>query len=385
MDKTNRPELDKTIRPELGGRTNGSVGIPTTKQILHKEQVTSESPETRVMVDLPPAIYMVAGSSFREFHLDADDYEYTVGRSADATVTIDDNALSPIHLSIMKVKSECMFMDKGKRDLLEFDGKPTRQAFTPIESRQVIKIGQHWLIYEASNILSLDTVSINRKMIAEELSKSDLPGKVTVKYKNLEFESIKNSCLIGTHPICDVKIFSDSASAFTAMVYWTKDGIFIDRMGTCRAAVCVNAVRISKPVKLESGDVITVGKEEININFEGNVDARAFHLFNQVKERPELALTVLSGAEANTYPLMANSMYKIGRVSTADICVDSPSVSRSHCSLMVRDKMLSIQDNGSFNKTIVNREEVEKATVFPGDLIELGDVALLTHYNVTRF
>ena len=98
-----------------------------------------------------------------------------------------------------------------------------------------------------------------------------------------------------------------------------------------------------------------------------------------------MALTVLSGADSKTYPLMPNSMYKIGRVSTADIQIDSPSVSRSHSNLMVRDKMFSIQDNGSFNKTIVNREEVEKATVFPGDLIELGDVALLAHYNVTRF
>ena len=377
--------MDKTIKPDLGGRTDGSAGIPTIRQILHTEAVTSDSSETKIMADLPPAIYMVTGSTFHEFPLDADDYEYTVGRSDDATVTIDDNALSPIHLSIMKVKQECLFMDKGKRDLLEFDGIPTRQVFAPVESRKVVKIGQNWLIYDASDSLRSDKASINKKMIAAEFSKSDLPGKVSVKYKNIEFESVKSSCLIGTHPICDIKIFSGSASAFTAMIYWTKDGIFIDRMGTARAAVCVNATRISKPLKLDSGDKITIGKEEIKIDFEGNVEARAFHLFKKIKERPEMALTVLSGAEPRTYPLMANRMYKIGRVSTADICVDSPSVSRSHCSLMVRDKMLSIQDNGSFNKTIVNREEIEKVTVFPGDLIELGDVALLTHYNVTHF
>ncbi|MCH2205791.1 MAG: FHA domain-containing protein [Lentisphaerales bacterium] len=377
--------MDKTLRPDFGGRTNGSAGIPTTKQILLKEPVSTDNSQTRVLTDLPPAIYMVTGSSCREFPLDADEFEYTIGRSQDATVTIDDNALSPVHLSIMKVKTECLFMDKGKRDITAFDGIATRQAFTPIESRLVTKLGQHWLIYEASNVLTLDTVSINKKMIAAELSKSELPGKVTLKYKNKEWQTAKDSCLIGTHPICDVKVYSDSAAAFTALVYWTQDGVFIDKMGTCRAAICVNGVRISKPVKLEGGEVISIGKEEIDVEFEGDVNARSFHLFKKVKAKPEMALTVLSGADSKTYPLMPNSMYKIGRVSTADIQIDSPSVSRSHSNLMVRDKMFSIQDNGSFNKTIVNREEVEKATVFPGDLIELGDVALLAHYNVTRF
>ena len=92
--------MDKTIRPDFGGRTNGSAGMPTTKQILLKEEVKTEHPQTRVLVDLPPALYMVTGNTSREFPLDADEYEYTVGRSEDATVTIDDNSLSPILLVI---------------------------------------------------------------------------------------------------------------------------------------------------------------------------------------------------------------------------------------------------------------------------------------------
>ena len=247
-------------------------------------------------------MYIVTGSSSREFPLDADEYEYTVGRSPDATITIDDNALSPTHLSIMKVKNECLFMDKGKRDILEFDGISTRQAFTPIESRLVIKLGQHWIIYEASNVLTSDTVSINKQMIADELSKAELPGKVTLRYKNKEWETAKDSCLIGTHPICDVKIYSDSAAAFTALLYWTQDGIFIDKMGTCRAAICVNGARISQPVKLEGGDIISIGKEEIHVEFEGDVNARCFHIFKQVKPKPEMALTVLSGADSKDLP-----------------------------------------------------------------------------------
>ncbi|MCM8534639.1 MAG: FHA domain-containing protein [Lentisphaeraceae bacterium] len=376
--------MDKTLRPAARGE-KPSGKVPAKKKLVIKKPAPKENRDTRVAVDLPPALYMVTGSSSKEFPLDTDDYMFTIGRDENATVTIADNELSPEHLVIMKVKDECIFMDKGKRDMLAFDGIKTRQAFRPMESRLVIQLGKHWLVYEASNIVSTDTVSIDQNLIADELSQKATPGKATFTYKGKEWSTTKNSCLIGTHPICDIRILSDSAAAFTAMVSWNAKGVFIEKMGACRAAVCVNGARINNPVKLKGDEVISIGREEIQVAFEGDVNARAHSLFRKVAERPELALTVLAGAESKTYPLAPNSMFGLGRVSTADIHIDSPSVSRSHCKIMVRDKLFSLQDNESFNKTIVNREEVSKTTVFPGDLIELGDVALLAHYNVFRF
>ena len=43
--------MDKTIRPDFGGRTNGSAGIPTKKQLLLKEPVATDNPQTRVLTD----------------------------------------------------------------------------------------------------------------------------------------------------------------------------------------------------------------------------------------------------------------------------------------------------------------------------------------------
>ena len=52
---------------------------------------------------------------------------------------------------------------------------------------------------------------------------------------------------------------------------------------------------------------------------------------------------------------------------------------------MVREKFLTVTDNESFNKVKVNMEEVPKASVFAGDIIELGSLALLIHYNSVRY
>ena len=275
-------------------------------------------------------------------------------------------------------------MDRGKRDILKFDGIHTRQAYKPIESRVVIRLGKHWLIYDATQITT-DTVSLNQNLVAKEMAESATPGKVSLSFHNKTFDSTKHSCLIGTHQMCDVRLHSDSVADFAALVYWDKDGVYLDKMGACRAAVCVNSKRVTNITKLEDGDTISFGRDEIRVSMEGDIEAKAHAMFGQVQTRPGLAMTVLSGAEAATYSLNTNSMYMIGRASTADIIVNGPSVSRMHAKIMVRDKFLSITDNNSFNKVKVNAEEVQKSTVFAGDIVELGDSALLLHYNATRF
>ena len=377
--------MDKTIRPNFDQNRTQGASIPTQKKLVLKRPYIPEGDrDTKVLVDLPPSLYLVTGSSSKSFELDANEFIFSIGRGAKGKVTIEDPQLSPSHLILVKIKEECLFMDRGKRDLLKFDGIYTRQAFTPIESRMIIKLGKHWLVYEASSIVSTDTVSINQKLTIDSAEDS-LPGKIHLSHKDTKFHSSKAACLIGTHQICDIRLRGESMAEFTAMVHWHRDGIFIEKMGVCRAPVCVNGTRINKRTPITQGDVISVGKEEVTVTFEGNVAARCKTLFKHITEKPEMALTVLSGADSNTTPIMPNNMYTVGRGTNTDIRIQAPSISRQHAKIMARDKCFSLQDLESFNKTKVNMEEIDKATVFAGDIIELGDVALLAHYNVVRF
>ena len=389
--------MDKTIRPQLGKDRTQSVSMPPQKKLRIKktynppaveeqeEQEVYRPPMTQIMEEIPPALYLVTGSSSKSFPIDPKEYIITIGKDKKADITIDDDQLSPTHLMIVKVNKECLFMDRGKRDLVKFDGIHTRQACKPIDSRLVIRMGKHWLIYDAAE-LSTQTVSINKKLIiVDSLSQETSPGEVRFKYKNKNFQSSSESFLIGTHSSCDIKLYSENAADFTALVSWTAEGVFFEKMGACRDAILINGRRIAKATRINDGDGISIGQEKIYIEFQGDIEQRCQSLFGKVEAQPALALTVLAGHDAETIPLTANTTSMIGRISTADIQIDSPSISRVHAKLTIHDKSALIADNASFNKVKVNREVVEKATILPGDIIELGECALLFHYTLMRY
>lgn len=376
--------MDKTLRPSFPkDRT-----LAVSKRDFAEEHVSKPStphPKTDVMGDLPPCLYLVTGHNSKDFLIDPNEFETTVGKSPEATITLDDNGLSPVHLKIVKLSKECLFVDRGKRDICQFNGINSRQAFKPHDSRVVIKLGNHWMVYDARE-LGADSASINKNLkTAVSIEQDTMPGKVTLQYKNRDFESDSDCLLIGTHQVCDIRLHTESVAEFTALVYWNKQGVFIDKMGACRAAVCVNRKRVTEATKLEDGDEISMGKDTITVSMEGNIEKRAKAMFNQIEERPQLAVTALNGEEPFTKALNTNSMYTLGRATTADLQLKDPSVSRVHAKIMVREKFLTITDNESYNKVKLNMEEVAKASVFAGDIIELGSLALLVHYNSVRF
>jgi pSer/pThr/pTyr-binding forkhead associated (FHA) protein len=73
----------------------------------------------------------------------------------------------------------------------------------------------------------------------------------------------------------------------------------------------------------------------------------------------------------------------IGRNPELGICIDDPSISRSHCQILLGpDEGLQIRDLGSMNGTYVNGERIEKIrSIVPGDVLQLGSVSLKIEYN----
>lgn len=376
--------MDKTLRPNFPkDRT-----LAVSKKDFEEEHVSKPSnahPKTDVMGDLPPCLYLVTGHNSKDFLIDPNEFATTVGKSPEATITLNDNNLSPIHMKIVKLSKECLFVDRGKRDVCQFNGIQSRQAFKAHDSRVVIKLGKHWMVYDAREI-GADSASINQNLkTTTSLEHESTPAKVTLQYKNRNFESDSDCLLIGTHQICDIRLYTESVAEFTALVYWNKNGVFIDKMGDCRGAVCVNRKRVTEPTKLQDGDEVSMGKDKIIVSLEGDIEKKAKAMFYQIDERPQLALTALNSEEPFTKALNTNNMYTAGRASTTDLHFDDPSVSRVHAKLMIREKFLTITDNESFNKVKVNMEEVAKSSVFAGDIIELGSLALLVHYDSVRF
>src|SRR5215471_5185256 len=66
----------------------------------------------------------------------------------------------------------------------------------------------------------------------------------------------------------------------------------------------------------------------------------------------------------------------LGRGFANDFKIDDPSVSGSHCQIIVDQSNILIKDLGSTNGTYINRSQVREAALLPGQTIHLGGVEL---------
>ena len=71
----------------------------------------------------------------------------------------------------------------------------------------------------------------------------------------------------------------------------------------------------------------------------------------------------------------------LGRGFANDFKVADPSVSNSHCEIMVEGPTVRIRDLGSTNGTFVNRSPVKEAVLNPGQTVHLGSVEMLYSVN----
>lgn len=85
-------------------------------------------------------------------------------------------------------------------------------------------------------------------------------------------------------------------------------------------------------------------------------------------------LIIRSGPFANQeFPLQHGTNH-VGRAAGNDICVEEPSISSSHCHIVVGDEAATIIDLNSTNGTFVNQSPVQSERLKPGDLVHLGSV-----------
>jgi hypothetical protein len=68
-----------------------------------------------------------------------------------------------------------------------------------------------------------------------------------------------------------------------------------------------------------------------------------------------------------------------GRGPANDVMLDDPSVSGSHCQIVVESGKAVVIDLGSTNGTFVNRARVRQAVLQPGQTIHLGGLEMMFH------
>ena len=127
------------------------------------------------------------------------------------------------------------------------------------------------------------------------------------------------SWVIGSSPDCDVVVDSPLASARHCQLTQTPEGFLLNDLGSTNGTY-VNGVRIAGPIRLTTGDSITLGR---TVPFPWP---------------PELTTSI-----------------RIGRLADNDIVLDDPRVSGHHARLIVvAGFQTSIEDIGSSNGTFLN-------------------------------
>ena len=86
-----------------------------------------------------------------------------------------------------------------------------------------------------------------------------------------------------------------------------------------------------------------------------------------------LTFRIFKGSQLVGEQSLAQSVIKLGKVSSAHVRLDDDSVSRMHAIIEVNNGVVSIIDLGSTRGTIVNGAKINKATLRSGDVITLGE------------
>ena len=88
-------------------------------------------------------------------------------------------------------------------------------------------------------------------------------------------------------------------------------------------------------------------------------------------------LLAIRGPLADRVLCIEESIVSVGRLSSNDIVVEDPLVSRHHCVIRNKGEQHTIEDLNSSNGTYVNGEPVEVASLEDDSLIEIGASSFL--------
>lgn len=94
------------------------------------------------------------------------------------------------------------------------------------------------------------------------------------------------------------------------------------------------------------------------------------------------SVTFTAGTGARRFDLLEGGPgVTIGRSERAELYVNSPRLSRMHCSLRLSGKGLLLEDLSSANGTFVNGQRIKEALVRPGDIVQVGGIAIRLDFD----
>lgn len=256
-----------------------------------------------------------------------------------------------------------------------------------------------------------------------------------------ELYTIENpSMLIGRSPQCDIHIDSTLLSRHHASILIMEDGSVLIKDLDSTNGTFVNSMRVTRPVRLEHGDVVTIGdakfifidpdKEQNEAAFNNlydnahefefeedatsnrtmvqssvfkslGLDPSQFNLNGGLSDEDSLlgyvpnergkqldpqnipaVFIIKSGRKRGTIvklslPAFSEKSWSVGRGQLCDVVLDDPTVSSSHATIRWQDQKWFIEDCQSTNGIKLNGQTVKSAYFENDDVVSIGSIKLL--------
>jgi len=88
-----------------------------------------------------------------------------------------------------------------------------------------------------------------------------------------------------------------------------------------------------------------------------------------------------AGTGVRRFELDDGQRIVVGRSKDADLYVNSPRLSRRHCAVALSQRGVVVEDLDSSNGTFVNGQRVQQALLRPGDIIQVGGIAIRVEFD----
>lgn len=334
---------------------------------------------------IEPSFHVMCNNEKNSYEISQDKDLFSIGKGEDCDIIVKDQSVEDEHIVVAKIGEYCYFMDRGAKDMITFNGVKCRQASIPIKSRMIIKIGTTVIVYVGmhSDDFSDDpNPTIKTSLDTQHEIDLNPEGELLLKSNSGERYTDSIPILVGNHNACDYQLTGTGIEPFHYYIYFTPKGAFVEDLTHARPGIKINELKSLGSYPIKEDLTISIGNFAMYIYIYGNLESRCKKLFKDFNEAPNLVLTPLKeGADVTILP-KTHEKISLGRNSECEIEIDHPSISREHAHLQVKDKYFYFTDNGSSNGSFHNLDKVEKAKVFPGDIVEFGSISFLVHYQI---
>ncbi|MDX1378316.1 MAG: FHA domain-containing protein, partial [Anaerolineales bacterium] len=292
-------------------------------------------------------------------------------------------SVSRQHLEIRREKAGYRMIDLGSRNGTLVNGIYAKDIY--LKDGDEIQVGQNEegqqirIVFQMGNEGLLDEIASEDQAATlpptsglESNEPTDIPY-FKIRWQNGStnfFPITKDRIIIGRGVEADLRVPENLrfVSGQHAEIQKEAMGYFIRDLNSTNGTLVNNQ-------RLQPDQDYAIGNESIIRIGDDNFGVSIGLTFYNPKETANSVAGFVQAAQATR--IEQTSLILIGRLEDCDVVLDSPEVSRRHATIRQIGDAYAIEDLDSSNGTFVNNEQVKRAELHEGDLIQISKFRLL--------